>query len=130
MAEESCPQCNTTLSRFKIGLIYLADGKRFCSVKCKNTYMNKNHPHESKVGKVFMWTFIILQSLFIILALPYIAQKPFLGFGSFGGFMITIIFSLFVSFIIAVMYGAARRGKQIGDIIEANHKKLSKSAEH
>ena len=77
-----------------------------------------------------MWTFIILQSLFIILALPYIAQKPFLGFGSFGGFMITIIFSLFVSFIIAVMYGAARRGKQIGDIIEANHKKLSKSAEH
>lgn len=36
----NCPNCNKKLSIFKIGSIYMAEGKRFCSVKCRNTYLD------------------------------------------------------------------------------------------
>lgn len=52
-------------------------------------------------------------------------------FFSFGGFLFSFIFStllaLFIAFIGAVVRGAYRRGRQIGDIIEASHKKVKKS---
>ena len=36
----NCPNCNKKLSIFKIGLVYIADGKRFCSIKCKKAYLD------------------------------------------------------------------------------------------
>lgn len=77
-----------------------------------------------KVSKVFIWTFIIVEVIFVLLALPYAGEKPFLGFGSAGGFVLVAVFSLGVAFFVALIYGAARRGMQIGDILEAKHKEI------
>ena len=77
-----------------------------------------------KVSKVFIWTFIIFEGIFILLALPSVGEKPFLGFGSAGGFIIVTVVSLIISFFIALIYGASRRGMQIGDILEAKHKEI------
>ncbi|MBU0460831.1 MAG: hypothetical protein KJ771_08565 [Nanoarchaeota archaeon] len=41
MIKQNCPNCRTELSKFKTGLIYRSDGKRFCSIKCKQEYKNK-----------------------------------------------------------------------------------------
>ena len=35
-----CPNCGKKLSKLKIGMAYKKDGKRFCSIKCKNSYKN------------------------------------------------------------------------------------------
>lgn len=147
MGDKTCPQCGTKLGWLKIGLLYYTDGKRFCSIKCKNSYVNKNQKEVNlekikmdyelqpttiinergkKSYKVFIWTFIILESLFIILALPYAGQKPFLGFGSLGGFILVTVFCLFVAFLVLLFYGANKLGTKIGEIIDATHKELTK----
>jgi len=131
MAKEVCPKCGKELSIFKTGLIYRYGRKRFCSIKCKNNYKSKKigktkDTQSKKVGKVFLWSFIIIEGFFIILAMPYIGEKPPFGFGSFGGFILVTIFSLIVAFIIAIIYGAGRRGAQIGEIIKAKHREISK----
>ncbi|OGM02088.1 hypothetical protein A3K72_00040 [Candidatus Woesearchaeota archaeon RBG_13_36_6] len=41
MAEKHCPNCGKKLSAFKTGLIYIKDGKRFCSIKCKKEFKPK-----------------------------------------------------------------------------------------
>jgi|SRR3989344_2537467 len=121
----NCPNCNKKLGIFKIGTLYKLGDKRFCSIKCKQKYQDKHikigNIQGRKVMKVLIWSFAILELFFIILALSSS------GFGSFLGFVLVTVFSLVIAFIIALCYGAARRGKQIGDIIETEHKKLKHS---
>jgi len=78
----------------------------------------KGNTHESSVIKAFLYSLIGVQSFFIILALPYAGEKAFFGFGSFGGFLITLFLSFFIAFLAAVMVGASIRGEQIGNIID------------
>ena len=122
----NCPNCGKKLGIFKKGPIYRIGNKRFCSIKCKreNGSKNKIEDHSTKVGKVFLWSFFIIELFFIILAIPSIGEKSFLGFGSFGGFILVTGFSLLVAFFIAIGYGAWRRGGQIGEIIEAKHREI------
>ena len=46
---KKCPICKKELGILKIGSIYKYDGKRFCSIKCKREYIDKNpQPKPSK----------------------------------------------------------------------------------
>ena len=83
--------------------------------------------YNRRAVKVFTYSFLILEGIFIILALPYSEEKAFFGFGSFGGFDLVTIFSLFIAFIILLFYGMGRRAKQIDDIIEAKHQEIMKN---
>lgn len=73
--------------------------------------------------KTFFIVFIPLMIIFLIAGGSW--------FFSFGGLLFSLIFSsvfaLFIAFIVAVARGAYRRGRQIGDIIEAKHKEVKKS---
>jgi len=81
--------------------------------------MQKYNEHERKVGKVFIYSFIILEVFFVVLTLIY-------GGTSLGGYIFETVFVFFVALGIGVMYGGARRGMQIGQIIEAKHKEITK----
>lgn len=122
---ECCPTCKKKLGIFKTGLLYRFGDKRFYSIKCKKEY--GSNIQSPKVGKIFWWTFLIIEAVFIVLALPYAGSKPFLGFGSFGGFVICTIISFIISIIVAGSYSWNRRLRQIGDIIEAKHKEITKN---
>ena len=39
---ENCPNCGKKLGIFKTGMLYTSQGKRFCSIKCKEEYTEKN----------------------------------------------------------------------------------------
>ncbi len=81
--------------------------------------MKKYDEHGKKVGKVFIYSFITLELFFIILTLVY-------GGTSMGGYVLETIFVFFFSLVISALYGGARRGMQIGEIIEAKHKEITK----
>lgn len=49
MVEKLCPNCGKELSKFKTGIAYKKGGKRFCSIKCKKDYTNK----EEKIIKEY-----------------------------------------------------------------------------
>lgn len=74
-------------------------------------------------GKIILYGTITGTTAFTIMGL-------FTGYGDngFGSYLLfTGFFSLFISFIIAAIVGAARRGQQIGKIIEnASQKKGGK----
>jgi len=80
---------------------------------------------EIKGLKVFLWTFGILEALFILLCIPYWGEKPFLGFGSAGGFILCVVFAIIVGFIVMAGYMGAQRGKQIREIINYHHEKIT-----
>ena len=126
-----CSNCRKNLGKFKKGFIYWHNEKRFCSIKCRREYQDKDTKGEDiqgrKVGKVFGWSFLVIELFLIILSFPYAGEKEFIGFGSLGGFILVTVFSFIVAFFIALLYGAGRRGKQIGDIIEATHKNIIKN---
>ncbi len=75
------------------------------------------------IMKTFMWSFVILLSLFMLIVV-------LAGISSLNDFFVAIIIgtilSSFFAFFIALMVGAGRRGMQIGEIIEAKHKKIKK----
>ena len=39
--KNKCPNCGNKLSKFKTGLIYRFDGKRFCSINCRIEFSKK-----------------------------------------------------------------------------------------
>lgn len=80
------------------------------------------------VAKTFVVAFGLVEGLFIVLALPYMGEKPFFGFGSFGGFVLVSFFSMFIAFIVAAMHGGAKRGQQIGNIIDEKDPKGTNSS--
>ena len=78
--------------------------------------------HTRKLLKVFMWTFIVVEGLFVLLCLS-------VGFGEDAIMIpISVGISLIVALFIMVCYAAARRGAQIGEIIEAKHKEIRQKA--
>tara|TARA_Y100000310_G_scaffold329240_1_gene398681 strand:+ start:3224 stop:3484 length:261 start_codon:yes stop_codon:yes gene_type:complete len=74
-----------------------------------------------KVSKVFIWSFVVSESIFILFA---ISTQFFKFLGIVVGITMVTSLSLFIAIVLAVGYGAARRGAQIGDIIEARHKEV------
>jgi len=52
MLENNCPNCSKKLGIFKIGSIYKLGDKRFCSIKCKNEYKNKQTEKVKGILKV------------------------------------------------------------------------------
>lgn len=113
---------------FLIGLGLSYKKAKEILIKNKNFFKEKhwkpkaiNDEHSKKVFQVFSWSFIFLGTLLILFAL---LTRFFQYFGIFVGIAAITILSLFIAIIIAIGYAAARRGAQIGDIIEAKHKEI------
>ena len=88
--------------------------------------MNKRQQTEGsdKSGIIGAWTFLIIEGIFIALAIPYIGEKPFLGFGSFGGFVICTVIALFIGAMVTVASSWGRKIRQVEDIIEEKHREI------
>ena len=81
----NCPNCDNKLSKFKIGILYWYNGKRFCSIRCKDEYASKHKPEIKKFSQLSTAT-----------------QTATIGAG-FGGMMVMIgCFLLLVGFLFSI----------------------------
>lgn len=73
--------------------------------------------HGAKVFQVFLWTLLIVGVVVFILGV---------SFGAHAGiaFFISIFISSIIALFVAMIYGASRRGQQIGNIIEAKNTEI------